>query len=424
MTEAQPPTSPTRSTSCPACGGAIVLHAPRAAAAYGCLRCAALVDVSGPAPKLLAPSESGPRREPAIPPGRRGALRGETIEALGYLRRRVEIEGERYEWSEYLLWNPRLGYRWLSEYEGHWLYLTPCVEMPRAVRGDAVFGGRTYKRFQDGVASVVCALGEFYWKVNKEEQVFYTDYIAPPFLLSEERTDDEVSWSAGEYVDAAAVWRTFQLPGNPPAPVGVAPAQPSPYASHLPSGMVSIGILAGLAMVQFGAGILCQNKRAHEESFACAADDAEKSRVSRDFQLDGRTSNIRMEIATDLTNQWAHFDCALIHEDSGRAIQFGREIGYFSGSEGGTFWQEGSRTDQVYVPSVPPGRWYLRIEPETPAASLRYVVRIDRDVPRWGLFFLLLPIGVLPYLVFLWRRRSFENSRWSGSDFDYRRALR
>ena len=40
---------------------------------------------------------------------------------------RIFVEGARYEWHEYLLFNPYKGFRYLSEYQGHWNDINPSA---------------------------------------------------------------------------------------------------------------------------------------------------------------------------------------------------------------------------------------------------------------------------------------------------------
>src|SRR5206468_2969474 len=79
-------------------------------------------------------------------------------------------------------------------------------------------------------------------------------------------------------------------------------------------------------------------------------------------------------------------------------------------------WSEGKRSDEATLPSVPAGRYYLRIEPEGPAGTISYSVKVYRDVPRWSFFWLGLIALVLPPGFLFWRRRLFEIQRWSESD--------
>ncbi|MEJ7605177.1 MAG: hypothetical protein WKF37_02675, partial [Bryobacteraceae bacterium] len=60
------------------------------------------------------------RFHPVIPLGTRGNLQGTRYEAIGFQMRGIEVDGIQYLWSEYLLFNPYQGYRYLTEYQGHW----------------------------------------------------------------------------------------------------------------------------------------------------------------------------------------------------------------------------------------------------------------------------------------------------------------
>ena len=53
------------------------------------------------------------------------------------------------------------------------------------------------------------------------EIVSVADYIAPPRILSMERTPNETTWSLGEYVTGDRIWEMFQLPGKAPAAQGI-----------------------------------------------------------------------------------------------------------------------------------------------------------------------------------------------------------
>ena len=55
---------------------------------------------------------------------------------------------------------------------------------------------------------------------------------------------------------------------------------------------------------------------------------------------------------------------ALINDETGQTFEFAREVSYYYGVEDGESWTEGAPTDTVALPSVPPGRYFLRVEPE------------------------------------------------------------
>jgi hypothetical protein len=93
-------------------------------------------------------------------------------------------------------------------------------------------------------------------------------------------------------------------------------------------------------------------------------------------------------------------------------------VSFYSGYDSDGSWSEGKQTDSVVVPSVQPGNYYLRIEPEVDRshAPVVYSVDVRRDVPVsafYGIGFLAL---LIPAILVTWRSVSFERSRWSESD--------
>jgi hypothetical protein len=146
----------------------------------------------------------------------------------------------------------------------------------------------------------------------------------------------------------------------------------------------------------------------------------EPSFVTPVFELKGRPSNVELEIRTDLDNNWAYFDFALINQDTGKAWDFGREVSYYHGNDGGESWTEGRQSDSVSIPAVPPGHYYLRIEPEMDSkqpGSMSYDVSIRRDVPTYTFFLIAFVLLIIPPIVSTMRIGSFETARWRESDY-------
>lgn len=115
---------------CAGCGAALVLRAEGATQAIACEYCGAVLDAQDPRHQLLSKYDAKVRLKPIIPLGTRARLRGEDFEAIGFMRRRVRYYGVDYDWSEYLLYNPFKGFKWLLEYNGHWTLLNVLPQPP------------------------------------------------------------------------------------------------------------------------------------------------------------------------------------------------------------------------------------------------------------------------------------------------------
>ena len=281
----------------------------------------------------------------------------------------------------------------------------------------AEWGGREYDHFQTSLPVTVSVLGEFPWVAKVGDSAKMRDFIRPPFVLSEEITDAETVWTEGEYVEPEEVWAAFAMDGNPPPKRGVAAAQPNPWSGSMWTLWGSFGLAAG-AVIGTYMLLSASSPRAivYDGGFGIASTDAEKSRVSDVFELKGRTSNLELSLDTNLDGHWSYLSLALIDADTDKAIDFGREISYYHGYEDGESWSEGSGRESVIVPSVPSGRYYLRLEPETDAPQLSVHVVARRDVPLLRLPVIAIVLLLIPVVWGVIRQDNFESERWMESD--------
>jgi hypothetical protein len=237
-------------------------------------------------------------------------------------------------------------------------------------------------------------------------------------MLSKEETKDETTWSLGEYVEPDAVAQAFGVKTGMPTRIGVYANQPSPYSAKASLlGKALAGLAAAALVVQMASCALAQNRKVFEQSFTFTQEERGKALVTEPFALTGHASNVVVKTTADVENRWIYLGMALINLDSGQAYDFGREVSYYRGVEGGESWSEGGRSDEAVLPRVPAGQYYLRIEPDSDAPQVNYVVRVDRDVPTfWFLPVALVALSIYP-LVFWLRSRSFEAQRWAESDY-------
>jgi hypothetical protein len=417
-----------RALQCPNCGGAIELRGFAQSVNAVCVQCLSVLDTRTPELQVLQQFQAQQRRQPIIPLGTRGKLNDTQYEVIGFQVRGIEVDDEIYEWSEYLLLNPYKGYRYLTEYQGHWNDIRTLRAVPELVRGGRKkivrVNGSGYKHFQSANARTVYVMGEFPWQVRVGETVLADDYIAPPGVVSAETSNDEVVWSVGTYTPGAAIWKAFSLPGSPPKPVGIYANQPSPYAGGVGSVwkvfLMLLGLLfAGMvvnAIVTGGERKLFSQRYSFSNTMP-----GERSFVTPMFEVTERRTDVEVTIDTDLANEWVFFGLALINDDTGVAYDTGKEVSYYSGRDSDGSWTEGNRVGRAKFPNVPKGRYYLRVEPEMDNNSgphaVNYNLTVASGVPSFGWFvvaFILLPIPAIVHSV---RAFSFENQRWAESDY-------
>ena len=239
--------------ACPSCNAPIELRAPDSSQRVVCAYCNQLIALDG---ELRLLGKLASKAQPSIPLGKVGRLPDGELTVIGYLQRSACVEGVWYPFEEYLLHAPEVGFRWLVCSDGHWSYAQPVA--PGAVTQIAAgceYDGVTFRAFATAPLRVDQVLGEMYWQVQAGEQVESEDFIAPPAMLSLERTKSEETWSLSTYLTPAEVAHAFGggdgLVLGAPVGVGANQVNASVKAgNYMLAGfgvMVAIGLIAAIA---------------------------------------------------------------------------------------------------------------------------------------------------------------------------------
>ncbi|MBI3279288.1 MAG: DUF4178 domain-containing protein, partial [Acidobacteria bacterium] len=187
--------------------------------------------------------------------------------------------------------------------------------------------GRVYTHFQRANATTTYVLGEFPWQVRVGDKVQADDFVSPPYLLSSESVPGETTWSRGEYMAGQQIQAAFGLPGKAEKASGIFANQPSPYSGKVKSIWGRFGLmLVLLACTALVVGFLHRNEKAFDHRYSYASTTQESSFVTPVFELKGRKSGVKIQIDTDLNNDWAFFGLALINEVTGEVFDTGKEI--------------------------------------------------------------------------------------------------
>ena len=411
--------------SCPHCGGALELRAPTLTERVTCPSCGSLLDVNQGHLKFLRALTQTVK--PVIPLGAVGHFAGRPpLTVIGFLQRSVEFDRIRYFWEEYLLYAPG-GFRWLVRSDDHWNFVRSVPPGQVIVTSDRVvrYEKRKFKLYQDAAARVEHVQGEFYWRVSVDETVQTADYIAPPLILSQERssspinTAGEISWSLGTYLTPQEVETAFGI-SNLPRPWKVAPNQPYPYLKiyehWLQLSLIALGIgflflfLSGKHTVARQAYNLDPVK-AGEESLI---------RFSEPFTLKPR-QNVELTVTTAINNGWLDIVGDLIHQQTDEAQGFSLAVEYYSGVEAGETWREGNQSARVYLSSLEAGTYVLgldvRWENQT-SKPVSFTITIQQGIPRAShLVLTMLALAIIPLIIALLHFR-FEKQRWSDSEYN------
>jgi len=427
---AERPQPKIRAIDCPNCGGAVQLRGMGTSLSAACPSCLSILDVSDKRVEVLQRfGKKTERFKPKIPLGSRGKFDGQPYEAIGFQRRTIVADGTEYSWDEYVLYNPFRGFRYLSEYAGHWNDILPVTALPAADNsmGHAAvsYERQKYKLFQTSNPKTTFVLGEFPWRVLLNDQVTARDFVNPPYSLASETDENETTWSKAQYISGKDVWAAFQLKDSPPPANGVYSNQPNPHGSTKPLWGLMGAFTILLLLTMIITSIMATGETAFQSRYYFIPGSGEPSFVTPVFDLKGGETNVEVEIKTDMQNDWMYLGLALINEQTGTAYDFGKEVSYYTGSDSDGNWTEGDRADSVSIGGVQGGKYYLRIEPEMEktlgtgvfnAKRVNYEIKLRRDVAVIWPYFVVWPFLLIPPLWAMIRRYGFESKRWAESD--------
>jgi hypothetical protein len=116
--------------------------------------------------------------------------------------------------------------------------------------------------------------------------------------------------------------------------------------------------------------------------------------------------NLQVGAFAPVDNSWAWVGGDFINEESGMVEAFELPVEHYYGTEGGERWSEGGNSNEIYITSLPAGRYTLRLEFQWEhfTSPLPITVTVTQGVARtlhYGLA--LLGISIIP--VFLLMRQ-------------------
>lgn len=414
---------------CPNCGGTLELKAPDKTERVTCPFCNSLLDVNQGNLKFLHALKPSPApHEFVLAVGSKCSFKsfadGIEMEIIGAMVRSVTIEGVKYFWHEYLLYNPKIGFRWLVHSDNHWNFVD-SVNIAEVEAGNNTFGhksvsykGKRYRIFQDSPATAEYVQGEFYWRVEVGDKVKAADFVAPPFMLSQEMTKKEVTWSLGTYLPKKEVEKAFGVKGLP-KPWNVAPNQPFPSGNLIKYGFLMLGVLmiVGIFLLPFtgfGGTALNQEILLRRLPRPLIGQIVE----TQEFELKANR-NVRVTAAAPVDNSWTELNIDLINAKNNYIEALTIPIEYYHGVTGGESWSEGGRSSDATISSVPAGKYKLRIEASWKdwQRPMPIRVKVEQSVTRGvNFWFAFIILAILPIFTLL-RKFTFEASRWSESMF-------
>ncbi len=415
--------SPVKTFNCTSCGAPISLRAMDQALSAACVSCGSVLDTTNEQYNILCKYKKLPKYDPYLELGAMGTLHGTKWMVVGYMVRSDETNV--YYWDEYLLYNPQKGFRWLVESQGHWSFVVSVKGRPEvnSFTRSAKYYNRQYKLFLFGQARVHYVVGEFFWKIEAAEVSDVKDYICPPEMLSMEKSQGDVVWSLGEYIEREKIQQAFSPKKVLPQPIGVAPHQPS---QHKATSDVMFQYLWRFIAFMMAFNILMIIWSADKVVYSATHTATTESVSTESFEVPGKIDNLAFELDSAVSNSWMSVEIDLINDATGQVYELENGVEYYFGSD----YAEGSTRNTEILSSIPGGRYHLVLKPQysTTGAYSSWLAKmvvnkpdyklvVRRGVPIWSNFWWITGILSVFFLFVVFARWQFEVSRWSTSDY-------
>ncbi len=410
----------TRSVECPSCSAPLSIRAPGDTQVIGCQYCGATIGVEeqGDSSALrLIDDVNKELSNYEIPLGSRIKQENQLWECIGGMTRSVTIEGERYFWKEYCFRNPYVGYRWLVHSDNSWSWVQSIHGVPKGIKKNTVqWEATSYHLFQKAQIDVVHVVGEFYWQVSVGDTVQGLDYIAPPMMLSREKSNKEISWSIAQWKSHEEIRSAFvKLPDNADELFfhAFSPIEPNPFSDGK---LIRRGLLAAvfffflLVCSGMAAIVVPANETLTKQTFI-SKDEAQDTEIflSETFEVPAKRNSLSVTVQTPgAYSSPVTVHTALLNKDKGNVYII--DVGKMGTSE---------------IPKVEPGTYVIRVEhaknPKRAKAQKNVqtttTVTVVRDEIRFPSLICLAFVGLI-FAPILWtmRRSSIETKRWHESN--------
>jgi hypothetical protein len=146
---------------------------------------------------------------------------------------------------------------------------------------------------------------------------------------------------------------------------------------------------------------------------------AEETLVTREFEIRDKPRKITVRNTASLDNNWIGLDMTLVNKATGAAWPAARELAYYYGRDGGESWSEGSRDDEIVFLNIPPGTYYLAVDPEMAPEKpvpVRDTIEVFTGGAGWSNFIMVMLFLVIFPVFTRLRFAAFEARRWAESD--------
>jgi hypothetical protein len=347
--------------------------------------------------------------------GDKGVLKGTEYMVTGAITKKVNGG---YHWREYILKSESGDFVYLSESNGHWIFLTEMEEKfdvrkhPKSI----TYNSSSFHLYEYSDPEIDNAQGFFDFELPTK-RIHLTEYIQPPLMISIEKMNGAETAFLGEYISKAAIKKGFPQ-ADLPYQTGVSIVQPYYFDVNNTAIIFCIFLLMIIT-----ANWYIYKDQAEQVVFNKAiafTDFNDKELTSESFVLKGGSAPVTIQVSTDVDNSWANIDVALVNETNNDEIHANKDIEYYHGYEDGESWTEGNWSEKFNICGVKAGKYHLLIKPlKAPEDSKNTAmkVKVVWNQPSSRNVWIIAIFMIVVYIVIRYFKINFEKTRWEDSSY-------
>jgi hypothetical protein len=310
---------------------------------------------------------------------------------------------------EYLLYNPRRGTLWLSEYHGSWDLSWPTRVMPKSEPfavseggGLETYDGRKWRKEEGCFYEIAYVDGSLPWVARTGDMIQTAEFSekSGTLMYEVERSYGELEFGLGQRMEYPQVARAL---GKDEKGLKGSVAASEPASGELTKKKLFTRLFVYALIAMIVNALLAWSFDKKGESVLTEKLDPQAltdGTQTKEFHVmsDGNLIKVNLR-AQGLDNAWMAYDFALMQGDQPLLnVEGGLE--YFHGVEGGESWSEGSYEDTYYIKVPKAGDYSIAIQavgaPGETESAERAAFPIDvtvRDGARQDKFFIYMTIA-------------------------------
>lgn len=417
---------------CPSCHVAIPVKGGENTGSLVCLHCNGQVSLRGNKPSLLKKIVRDKRPDVPFQLGQKCTFEGVDFLLIGYMRTLQVDEWGRYITDEFMLFNEKVGYRWLTMEDGHFSLGGELEERPESLdpkylypRDTFKYLGRKWTVFEkcSSGSEVLWVDGELPWVAKVGSRSSFMDSVSPPYMLTCEWTLKEMEWHCARYLDRKEVAEAFGVSVDS-LPISYSVAANQPFTNSrfrkqaLPVMLVFLILFlvsAAVAFVHSGQQVM--------KNYIVKPNVLASGTISPPMNFDRPTVCVG-KFKAPVDNSWMYLEVDLLNEAGDVVLPMSAQISYYHGYEGGESWSEGSTKDSTLFKINDPGIYRLRIagqagtgsKPGSASDAKPLTISVSKDVLPVRYFLGGIFVCGIFAVLELVLRHSFERRRWGEED--------